>query len=104
MFSIEIATPAYFGILLNSALSITLSSNNSIFSIRGTDFFSLKSNETFISNEYIRVFIRAPLLVFYTIDGSSSYLRQKYKAITYIRAPLLYFYTIDGLSNVLAEY
>ena len=68
--------PAYFGILSNNALSITLSGNNGIFSIRGTDFFSLRSDKTFISDEYIRAFIiRAPLLISYIIDGSSSYPR-----------------------------
>ena len=89
----------------NDALSTTLSGNDGTFSARGTDFFSLGSDETFMSDEYIGAFAtRAPLLISHTIDGSSSYPRQEYEATTHTRAPLLCSHTIDGPSNISTEH
>lgn len=89
----------------NGALSTTLSGNDGTFSARGTEFFSLGSDETFMSDEYIGAFAtRAPLLVSHTMDGSSSYPGQEYEATTHVRAPLLCSHTIDGSSNISAEH
>jgi hypothetical protein len=57
--------------------STALSGNDDSFSAKGTNFlqYSLGSAETFMSNEYMRGFARAPLLSSHTMDGSSSYSR-----------------------------
>jgi len=64
----------------------------------GTDFlqYSLGSDETFMGDEYIGAFARAPLLFSHTMDGSSSYPGQEYEATTHARAPLLCSHTMDG--------
>ena len=102
-FPIEIATPPYFGMSSNGTLSTTLRGNDGTFSAKGTDFFSLGSDGTFMDNEYMGTFARAPFLGSHTMDGSSSFPGQEYEATTHARAPLLHSYTMDGLFT-LAEY
>jgi hypothetical protein len=85
---------------------IALSGNDGLLFTKKTNFlqYFLKSDETFISDEYIRIFAKAPFLSFYTINGSSNFSRQEYEAIIYARAPLLRFYTINKSSNISAKH
>ena len=84
--------------------STTLSGNDSLFSVRRTDFlqYSLRSNESFMGDEYIGTLARAPLLFSHTMDGSSSYPRHEYETATHERAPLLCSYTMDESFSLLA--
>jgi hypothetical protein len=85
--------------------STALSGNDGPFSAERTNFlqYSLGSDETFISDEYMGV-SRAPLLSSHTIDGSSSYSGQEYEATMHARAPLLRSHTMDGSSNISTEH
>jgi hypothetical protein len=86
--------------------SAALRGNDDPFSAERTNFlqYSLGSDETFMSDEYMRVFARAPLLSSHTMDGSSNYSGQEYEATMYARAPLLRSHTMDGSSNISAEH
>lgn len=122
-FPIETAIPAHFRMSSNDALipihhtartslplhydmdeSTTLSGNDGPFPVGRTDFlqYSLASNETFMDDEYIETFARAPLLFSHTMDGSSNYTRHDYETITHARAPLLCSHTMDGSSSLSA--
>jgi hypothetical protein len=121
-FLIEITTPAPFGMSSNGAFiptyhtarvslpthcdmdkSTTLSGNDGTFSAGGTDFLQYSgSDETFMGDEYMGAFARAPLLFSHTMDGSSGYPGQEHEATTHARAPLLCSHTMDGSPNVSA--
>ena len=116
-FPIEIATPAHFGMPSNSALipthpraslpshcdidkSTTLS-NAGTYSSGGTDFlqYPLGSEETFMGDQYMGTFGRAPPLFSHTIDRSSNYPGQEYEITTHASS-----HTMDGSSSVSAEH
>jgi len=115
----EIATPAHFGMSSNSALipthhtraslpshcdmnkSTTLSGNAGTYSSGGTDFlqYPLGSEETFMGDQYMATFGRAPLLFSHTMDRSSNYPGQEYEITTHASS-----HTMDGSSSVSAEH
>jgi hypothetical protein len=81
--------------------SAALRGNDDPFSAERTNFlqYSLGSDETFMSDGYMEVSARAPLLSSHTMDGFSNYSGQEYEATVHARAPLLASHTMDGSSS-----
>jgi len=140
-FPIEIAAPAHFSMPSNSALipthhtratfqsdcdmdkSTNLSGNAGTYSSGGADFlqYPLGSDETFMGDQYMGTFGKAPLFSHpmdrssnypdqeyeittnaspHTMDGSSSVSAQRqYEATRLYRAPLFASHTLDGSSS-----
>ncbi|KAH7363939.1 hypothetical protein BKA65DRAFT_545852 [Rhexocercosporidium sp. MPI-PUGE-AT-0058] len=103
----RVVAPAHFetDVLIPTHLdkSTSLGSNDGRFSADGADFlrYSVGSGDTFMGNDYMGAFARAPLLFSHTMDGSSSYSGQ-YETTTHARAPLLCSHTMDGSPSISA--